>query len=342
MEKIARKINFKAARKVIFTLSACFISLAVICFVWYEPIERVNNIQKRLPLAERLNAREEGDLTNQYRKTLIEGVSTAAGAIGTVATITGGIVLFLNYQNSSRKLQLDREIAASNERISESRLITERFSEAINQLGSKNVHVRLGGIYSLERIARDSSIDGWNVVEVLTAFIRATSPNLKEKSKDILGKKIDLDVQAALTVVGRQVFPEEEKQANCARVIDLSNTYLVGANLKRLSLVGADLSNSDLQGVWLEEANLSGANLSRANLTRVEATLVNLRGANLRGTDLLQANLTRADLRETLTTDAFEIAAGLLCETRLSDRSTLDPDRDCDLILEVLYPYGRD
>ena len=50
--------------------------------------------------------------------------------------------------------------------------VTDRYTKAIEQLGSKEIDVRIGGIYALERIARDSARDHPTVMEVLTAFIR--------------------------------------------------------------------------------------------------------------------------------------------------------------------------
>ena len=45
-------------------------------------------------------------------------------------------------------------------RISQEGQITERFTKAIDQLGNKDsLAVRVGGIYALERIARDSERD---------------------------------------------------------------------------------------------------------------------------------------------------------------------------------------
>ncbi len=52
------------------------------------------------------------------------------------------------------------------------RRITESFSKAIEQLGSDKVEVRLGGIYGLERISKESPDDYWTVMETLTAFVR--------------------------------------------------------------------------------------------------------------------------------------------------------------------------
>ena len=53
--------------------------------------------------------------------------------------------------------------------------MTDRYTKAIEQLGSDKLDVRIGGIYALERIARDSARDHPTVMEVLTAFIREHS-----------------------------------------------------------------------------------------------------------------------------------------------------------------------
>ena len=51
--------------------------------------------------------------------------------------------------------------------------VTDRYTKAIEQLGSdKGLDVRIGGIYALERIARDSPRDHPTIMEVLAAFIR--------------------------------------------------------------------------------------------------------------------------------------------------------------------------
>ena len=75
---------------------------------------------------------------------------------------------------------------------------------------------RLGAIYALERLARDSPRDHPTVMEVLSAFIRNTAPqvpdppesfNSDEVSPDFSfcpGLTVAPDIQAALTVVGRR------------------------------------------------------------------------------------------------------------------------------------------
>jgi hypothetical protein len=50
--------------------------------------------------------------------------------------------------------------------------ITDRYTKAVDQLGREHLDVRLGGIYALERIARDSPDDRATIEEVLTAYVR--------------------------------------------------------------------------------------------------------------------------------------------------------------------------
>jgi len=53
--------------------------------------------------------------------------------------------------------------------------VTDRYTKAITQLGDETLNVRIGGIYALERVARDSAKDHPTVMEVLAAFIREHS-----------------------------------------------------------------------------------------------------------------------------------------------------------------------
>ena len=50
--------------------------------------------------------------------------------------------------------------------------ITESYSKAVEQLASDKIEIRLGGIYTLERISRESSDNYWTVMETLCAFVR--------------------------------------------------------------------------------------------------------------------------------------------------------------------------
>jgi hypothetical protein len=76
----------------------------------------------------------------------------------TILQALGGLALLGTLYFSARTLGLNRRGQ-----------LTERFSKAIEQLGSDSLAVRLGGIYALEQIAFDSAELHWSIMEVLTA-----------------------------------------------------------------------------------------------------------------------------------------------------------------------------
>jgi hypothetical protein len=168
--------------------------------------------------------------------------------------------------------------------------VTDRYTKAIEQLGSDKLDVRIGGIYALERIALDSARDHPTVMEVLTAFIREHSderwppPGPDGQERERLTRP---DVQAAATVVGRRNAKHDIR----FRVFNLS-----GAILPYAFLPGADLSRADFSAANLSGANLSGANLSGATLQSTNLKGASPKDADLKDAFLADAILTSADL----------------------------------------------
>ena len=174
--------------------------------------------------------------------------------------------------------------------------VADRYTKAIEQLGSDKLDVRIGGIYALERIARDSAKDHPTVMGVLTAFIREHSQEpwpVDGKGAQQGGKKTRPDIQTAVTVAGRRDARRD------IQPIDLTAADLAGTNL-----AGADLAGTNLAGANLAGANLAGANLAGANLHRVSLHRAVLTGADLAGAYLHSADLTRAGLYRAVLTDA--------------------------------------
>jgi hypothetical protein len=167
--------------------------------------------------------------------------------------------------------------------------VTDRYTKAIEQLGSEKLDVRIGSIYALERVARDSARDHPTVMEVLTAFVRDRSHKQREPpdhpaSQD-QEQSTQPDVRAAVTVVGRRDTKRDIRPIN-----------LSGANLRGADLRGADLRGADLRGADLRGADLYGADLRWADLTGADLTGANLPEALFYAADLTGANLTRANL----------------------------------------------
>ena len=75
------------------------------------------------------------------------------------------------------------EASARQSEIAADQSIAEAFTRAISHLGDEKLEIRIGGIYALERIARDSKKDHWTIMEILTAFVRQHAP-WKEPPKE--------------------------------------------------------------------------------------------------------------------------------------------------------------
>ena len=99
------------------------------------------------------------------RKLQLEMVKTFAEVLGGAFVL---VTLLLGWQQVvSTQEQL--EVARQGQ-------ITERFTRAVDQIGSANVTVRVGGIYALEGIARDSRQDRKAIMEVIASFLRQNAP----------------------------------------------------------------------------------------------------------------------------------------------------------------------
>jgi uncharacterized protein YjbI with pentapeptide repeats len=207
--------------------------------------------------------------------------------------------------------------------------ITERFNKAIDHLGEAGegrLDVRLGGIFGLERIAKNSPADRTTVSEVLTAYVRSRSSWMPSKSTQPQGalSREDLptlqaragDIQAILTVLGRRALPPGEPIVLDLSMVDLRKADLRRARLDHANLRGANLQDANLQDANLQDANLQetilhGASLRRANLRRADLTYADLTGTGFVDTKLQEATLlgvsvdgeeadfTRANLRGT-------------------------------------------
>jgi uncharacterized protein YjbI with pentapeptide repeats len=271
----------------------------------------------------------------------------------TIATIGGGMVLYLNFtvategvELAQEKLDRETEKAKTEADLAESRLITDRFSKAIEQLGSEKLAVRLGGIYALERIAHDSDRDHWTIMEVLTSFIQektstnkippeeitAMATHLWQESggngpegdyrddaiRELEPKLMTKDIQAAVTVIGRRL-PKDPPD----KELDLSGAILTNTNLSSANLSGAKLGNTNFNGANLNDASLNkayligarliGAHLIGAHLNAAYCNDANLRSANLSGAKLNKANLSNADLSSANFNGADLRSANLRC-----------------------------
>jgi hypothetical protein len=165
-------------------------------------------------------------------------------------------------------------------RATEQGQLTDRFTKAIDQLGTpgpEHLWVRVGGIFALERIAIDSPRDQHTIVEVLSAFIHNASPR---PDPTTVCPKTPADIEAAFVVLTRRKIAREKHDSilidlrdTCLAGIRATGADLTGADLTLISLVGSDLHDADLPKVHgdmvgLSEVRLTNANLDKADMSR--------------------------------------------------------------------------
>lgn len=201
-------------------------------------------------------------------------------ARGILVQAIGGVVLVVGLAFTARSYLVSRE-----------GLVTDRYTAAVNQLGDDHLPVRLGGIYALERIARDSARDRATILEILAAIVRETT-------RPMAAERPPSEVIAALEAISR--LPGHERP----RDIDLRGVDLTGLRLPGLAIAGADLTNARL-----ERAVLPGADLRGATLDYIKAPRVRLSDADLGGARGTQPGFGSAYLDRAVLADAsFETA----------------------------------
>jgi hypothetical protein len=123
-----------------------------------------------------------------------EAFKAVVSFLGLGATAAAAFGIFVTYQGSLE----DR-------RITQQRLMTERFAKATELLASRDRVTRIGAIFALERIAKDSPQDHWTIMELLSSYVEDKSPSVGINREE----KTDTDVQSALKVIGRRNMQQD-------------------------------------------------------------------------------------------------------------------------------------
>lgn len=244
-----------------------------------QQINKIPNSDLKFSLSKDLVSlkRDQVVLQNKVYETLVQGL--------------GGAFFFVTAYLTWR-----------NVKASEEKQITERFSQAVGLLGKTELEVRLGGIYALERIARDSQKDYWQIIEILTAYVRTKAQwkdeNTCISNEEAITHDLSIDIQAVLTILKRRNSNETHIEPNH---IDLSKTNLSFAYLKEANLDRANFNNACLKKINFHRASLRRARFWNADLTEADLKFAVLNDAELgrailQKADLWEAKLQRAEL----------------------------------------------
>jgi Pentapeptide repeats (8 copies) len=219
---------------------ATYVVSFLVLVLWWVPKVQVSSLPTKGVKAEDVFKAE-----NDARATL-------AQIIGGFAVLTGLYFAWRNITTTAKNLELTKEGQ-----------VTDRFNKAIEQLGATDndgkpkLELRLGGIYALERIARDSERDHWPIMEVLTAaYVREHTPaHLPANQTNPVAQDpatLATDIHAIVTVIHRREWNYEKGDQR----LDLHGTYLHGADLRDTNLARANLTGAYLIGAYLMSAYL--------------------------------------------------------------------------------------
>lgn len=300
----------------IVVLFATVVTISLYAFLWNEPTYLLPAWSNKLEPKDLIQAQ------NSARATLVQTLGGAILLIG----------LFFTWRTMRATL--------ANIELTQDKQITERFTKAVEQLGHENVTVRIGGIFALGRIARESKTDHWPIMEILTAYLRDRSSTLKSADGKLPTRSIltSCGVCNSGTSVAVQAAPEtaadveavvevlRQRKSNyesCDQRLNLEQVSLRGVNFSGADLRHARFMGSNLQGARMYRAHLEGADFSGATLCGADFTEAYLDGANLIGSDLQRAILIGADLKRTMTHSANLLGANLTDTRGLSERQSV-------------------
>jgi hypothetical protein len=225
-----------------------------------------------------LDARALADVEDNFRKTLSQ-------LFGGAAVLLAAVFAYYQFSETLKESEQTRKTSEKASRAlqksSRDLLISQQVSKGFELLGSKELTIRLGGIYLLEGVLYISEIYHRPLIESLCAYVRVNSPHPVNPAVPAA-----TDIQTAVTVLHRRATPDDALDLSFADLRDADLAKLHIANLSGANLSGADLSEANLIKADLPRAYLYGANLSKANLSGADLSDANLRGANLSGADL--------------------------------------------------------
>lgn len=228
---------------------------------------------------------------------------------------------------AARANQVAKENAAEQSRIANENLYATLLTKAVEQLGATreekfvdeyitvtgstkkdvvsktvpNIEIRLGGIYALEKIAKDHKSLHMPVMEILCSYVRQNAENSdfdnqnesdeKSEKSEIIKKLIRIDVQAAVSVIGRrnmsiideEIIGDGRKDISFEDDVrfDLSNCRFTGLNMKGLTFSRANFERSVFVDSNFDDAYFDRTNFSKSEFKNVTMQNIKVNGCKL-------------------------------------------------------------
>ena len=249
-----------------------------------------------------------------------------------------------------RTLAADKQAAAARDQVgvgieqtwvANRTLLNAQYQNATEMLGSPILAIRLGGIYQLERIAREYPAEHHvSVMKQLCSFVRHPTdvegqPTVNEESIDLgyaFGAVNARDFAAAGTLEREVIRADIQAAIRSIAFCHTRNLSVETEETYWLDLRGAVLTGSDLSVLDLSRAPVVSDEAIRPGPPRYAYLYTDMRGAILRWANLEGTNLSQVDLSGAIGLTKNDLNKAWACPSRLP-RLAQTFDRDTGKLL---------
>lgn len=192
-----------------------------------------------------------------------------------------------------------------------SREILDQYVKAVDQLKDENIAVRLGGIYSLEKIMNSPAKEAIEyhdtIIELMCAYVRVKKTFGQNIQLTDNLQPIGIDINAIITIIQRRKNREYENVNidfshtywgyDIIDNIDFSNFDLTECNFEYSSMNNTTFSNTILENASFKCTNLTQSEFIKCQLMSVDFNESILFNVNLRESDIFDCSFRDADMQ---------------------------------------------
>ena len=193
--------------------------------------------------------------------------------IGSALIAIIGLKLFLHrLEKQEKQIDLQRKQRTD-----------DRFTTAVNLLGSSETSARTGAIYSLYHLSIEDKKYRKEVAQILCSHIRSKTnePDYQKEHKDRPSNEIQSTIDLLLKDKdgNKGLYCQDFAKENSFPKVNFEYTYLVKANFYEAQCQGADFNHAQCQGADFDYAQCQGADFLNAQCQAAKFNAAQCQGA---------------------------------------------------------------
>lgn len=215
-------------------------------------------------------------------------------------------------QNQLKSMQDQVSEAQKQSQIAEDGLRHDRYQKGASMLGSTNLMTRIGGIYALDRLAKEfPGLHHGQIMDLIAAFVRhwdhEPTHSTDAPQSPMGSAECPPDVKAAVQAIGNRSYGQIDHELQ----MEVHDDVIIEIDFSRANLSGIAIAKLDLSGANMWQVNLSYADLQYIDLTNSSMTDARMVGACLRAIKMGKSKLKYADFSNARLFDIFFYFADL-------------------------------